>query len=140
MLQTDLDRFEGAGSATGRSATMGHRVQERETGPDTVVAGAELVLRGGAPTHLPHYAHWCDTTFDLSAGGAARPPRAISRVRGAPSSPGSPRKHPAIFVAAPRDPLAVHRRFDNVIFWPSRAWLSLWQWRVRRGEALARDH
>ena len=46
---------------------------------------------------------------------------------------------PAIFLAAPVNLVAVHQRFTNVTIWPSKAWRSLWRWRVKPEMALPRD-
>lgn len=81
--------------------------------------------------------HWCDPTFDklVAAAGAAKDqPVAWKAVLDRMTS-----QHPAIFIAAAPNPVAVHRRFDNVITWATRPWLSLWQWRVRPEAAIARD-
>jgi hypothetical protein len=48
-------------------------------------------------------------------------------------------QHPAIFLAAPVNLVAVNTRYDNVAVLPVRQWLALWQWRVRPGAELARD-
>jgi len=82
-------------------------------------------------------AHWCDATFDklfATAITAKDQPAAWKAVLDRMAS-----QHPAIFIAAPPNPVAVHRRFDNVITWANRPWLSLWQWRVRPEAAIARD-
>jgi len=82
-------------------------------------------------------AHWCDATFDklvVAASTAKNQPAAWKAVLDRMTS-----QHPAIFIAAAPNPVAVHRRFDNVITWATRPWLSLWQWRVRPEAAIARD-
>ena len=42
-------------------------------------------------------------------------------------------------LAAPMNQVAVHARYANVQIWPTKSWLSLWQWRVRPDAALPRD-
>jgi peptide/nickel transport system substrate-binding protein len=84
-----------------------------------------------------NYGRWCDSTFDRllhSATLAKDQPAAWRAVLQRMTS-----QHPAVFLAAPGNQVAVHKRFDNVIIWPSRPWLSLWQWRVRPDAALPRD-
>jgi peptide/nickel transport system substrate-binding protein len=84
-----------------------------------------------------NYAHWCDSTFDrlVTTATAAKDQSAAWRAALAEMAA----QHPAIFMAAPGNPIAIHQRFDNVILWPSHTWLSLWQWRVRPGAGLPRD-
>ena len=84
-----------------------------------------------------NFARWCDSTFDrlVSAATTAKDP--VGAWRAVLTRMSS--QHPAIFVAAPTNAVAVHTRFDNVTIWPSHAWLSLWQWRVRPEAALPRD-
>ena len=81
--------------------------------------------------------HWCDADFDreLRAALTSRKPVAawdavLSRMAV---------WHPAIFLAAPVNVVAVHQRFTNVTIWPSKSWRSLWLWRVKPDMALARD-
>jgi hypothetical protein len=82
-------------------------------------------------------AHWCDSTFDQLTTAATSAANQAAAWRGVLARMTA--LHPAIFLAAPRKQVAVHRRYDNVIIWPSHAWLSLWQWRVRPDAALPRD-
>ena len=84
-----------------------------------------------------NFSHWCDSTFDrlVSTAAAAKDqPKAWRAVLTEMAN-----QHPAIFIAAPGNPIAIHQRFENAVLWPSHSWLSLWQWRVRPGAALARD-
>ena len=84
-----------------------------------------------------NFAHWCDPTFDrlVKAATAARnQPRAWRAALAEMAA-----QRPAIFIAAPGNPIAVHPRYENAILWPSHTWLSLWQWRIRPGSALPRD-
>jgi peptide/nickel transport system substrate-binding protein len=80
---------------------------------------------------------WCDPEFDrlLRAAPAAADP--VSAFRTALGRMGA--WQPAVVAAAPGNRVVVHRRYDNVIVRPSRAWTALWQWRIRPGAALARD-
>ena len=84
-----------------------------------------------------NYAHWCDSTFDrlVTTARTAKDQAAAWRAALARMTA----QHPAIFIAAPSNMIAVHSRLDNVIIWPSHAWLSLWQWRVRPEAAISRD-
>lgn len=84
-----------------------------------------------------NYAHWCDSTFDrlvMAATTAKDQPKAWRAALGEMAA-----QHPAIFIAAPGNPIAIHQRFENATLWPSHTWLSIWQWRVRAGAALPRD-
>ena len=82
-------------------------------------------------------AKWCDSTFDrlVATASAAKDPApkwrdALVRMIA---------DRPAIFLAAPVAVFGVHSRYDNVSIWPSRPWISLWQWHVRPAAALPRD-
>jgi peptide/nickel transport system substrate-binding protein len=81
--------------------------------------------------------HWCDPEFDrlLQAAPTADNPAAAFRTALARMA----EWQPVIVAAAPANRVAVHRRFDNVIVRPSRAWTALWQWRIRPGASLPRD-
>jgi len=46
---------------------------------------------------------------------------------------------PAAFIFAPSSAIAVHRRFDRVVIRPESFWASIWQWRLKPGQALPRD-
>jgi peptide/nickel transport system substrate-binding protein len=84
-----------------------------------------------------NFAHWCDTTFDrlvATATAAKDQPKAWRAALAEMTA-----QHPAIFIAAPGNPIAIQQRYDNVVLWPSHTWLSLWQWRVRPGATLPRD-
>lgn len=81
--------------------------------------------------------HWCDPTFDRllrTATESKKPVAAWGAVLGRMSA-----WHPAIFLASPVSVVAVHQRFTNVTIWPSKAWRSLWLWRVKPDMALPRD-
>ncbi|MEO5799915.1 MAG: peptide ABC transporter substrate-binding protein [Gemmatimonadales bacterium] len=81
--------------------------------------------------------HWCDPTFDrlLQAASTSRKPVAAwGAVIGRMSQ-----WHPAIFIAAPVNLVAVQQRFTNVTIWPTKSWRSLWLWRVNPAMALPRD-
>jgi ABC-type transport system substrate-binding protein len=84
-----------------------------------------------------NYGKWCDEGFDramLAATVSAKPQPAWAGVMTSMAA-----WHPAIFLAAPVNAVAVHRRFSNVTIWPSKAWRSLWLWRVTPDMALPRD-
>lgn len=90
--------------------------------------------------HTPgstNYGRWCDSTFDRLVESATMAKDQGGAWRAVLQRMAS--QHPAVFLAAPGNQVAVHRRLDNVIVWPSHPWLSLWQWRVRPDAALARD-
>lgn len=80
---------------------------------------------------------WCDPEFDrlLQAAPTATDPASAFRTALSRMA----QWQPAIVAAAPANRVAVHRRFDNVIVRPSRAWTALWQWRIRAGALLPRD-
>jgi peptide/nickel transport system substrate-binding protein len=46
---------------------------------------------------------------------------------------------PAIFVYAPANAMAVHRRFTGTVIRPEGWWSGLWRWRVAPGQQLPRD-
>jgi len=46
---------------------------------------------------------------------------------------------PAVFVYAPVNAMALHRRYTDVSIRPESWWSSLWRWRVKPGERLPRD-
>lgn len=80
---------------------------------------------------------WCDPEFDrlLRAAPTAADPATAFRAALARMAAWQP----AVVAAAPVNRVVVHRRYDNVIVRPSRAWTALWQWRIRPGAALPRD-
>ena len=137
-VQADLDRIEGT-VIRGRVFTGQFDVWINGVGQDPTPSSlvqswsCESARQPGST----NYAHWCDSTFDhlvANAVVARDQPAAWRAVLARMAS-----LHPAVFIAAPGSIVAVHRRYDNVIIWPSRAWLSLWQWRVRPDAALPRD-
>ena len=69
-----------------------------------------------------------------AASGSAKPLAAWGAVLATMAS-----WHPAIFLGAPVNVLAVHQRFTNVTVWPTKSWRSLWLWRVKPDQALPRD-
>lgn len=93
-----------------------------------------------ASAHQPgstNFAHWCDTTFDrlvITATAAKDQPQAWHAALTEMA-----KQRPAIFIAAPGNPIAVHPRYENAILRASHTWLSLWLWRIRPGAALSRD-
>jgi peptide/nickel transport system substrate-binding protein len=134
----DLDRVEGpvfgARLPTGRWDVIVNRVGEDPT-PSSLVQSwsCSAAHRAGST----NYARWCDSTFDrlvTTATTAKDQPAAWRAVLARMAE-----ERPAIFFAASTTPIAIQRRYDNVIVWPSRTWLSLWQWRVRPADALPRD-
>lgn len=80
---------------------------------------------------------WCDPTFDRLLAAAETAADPIAAYRAALARMAS--EVPAIVLAAPLNQVAVHRRYTNVQVWPTKSWLSLWQWRVRPDAALPRD-
>jgi peptide/nickel transport system substrate-binding protein len=83
-------------------------------------------------------AHWCDPVFDSLVQAAITASDPVRGWRAALQRMAA--DHPAIFLAAPVDLVALSKRYDNVSILPVRPWLSMWQWRVRPGAALPRDH
>lgn len=84
-----------------------------------------------------NFGHWCDPAFDQqvrAASGSAKPLAAWGAVLATMAA-----WHPAIFLGAPVNVLAVHQRFTNVTVWPTKSWRSLWLWRVKPDQALPRD-
>ena len=80
---------------------------------------------------------WCDPTFDRllqTAESAADPVTAYRAVLARMAE-----EVPAIFLAAPLNQVAVHKRYTGVQIWPAKSWLSLWRWRVNPDAALLRD-
>lgn len=84
-----------------------------------------------------NYQRWCDSTFDRMVDAATRAADPAPAWRAAFTRMAD--QHPAIFFAAGHVPVAVHRRYEDVVIWPAHPWLSLWQWRVRAGQAIDRD-
>jgi peptide/nickel transport system substrate-binding protein len=82
-------------------------------------------------------ARWCDPEFDRLLHAATTAPDPVPAWRAVLARMTS--QHPAIFLAAPVNLVAVNTRYDNVAVLPVRQWLALWQWRVRPGAELARD-
>ncbi len=137
-VDVTLDRVEGpvfgARLPTGKWDVIINRVGEDPT-PSSLVQSwsCESAHQPGST----NFAHWCDSTFDRlvqQAVTARNQPAAWRAVMARMAT-----ERPAIFMAAAHTPIAVHRRLDHVIIWPTHPWLSIWQWRVRPGEALPRD-
>ncbi len=89
--------------------------------------------RGGS-----NVAHYCDPAVDSLIE------RAILTSRGADTLWQSAlrrieRDAPAAFMYAPTTVYAVSSRFDHVDIRPESAWITLWRWTVKPGEAIARD-
>jgi peptide/nickel transport system substrate-binding protein len=82
-------------------------------------------------------AHWCDPVFDSLRSVAETAPDGIAAWRAVLDRMAS--QYPAIFIAAPANVVAVHRRFDRAEVMPVKQWIALWQWRVRPGADLPRD-
>jgi len=81
--------------------------------------------------------HWCDPEFDRLRDRAPTLPDPISGFRAALTRMAA--WQPAIVTAAPANRVAVHQRFEHAIVRPSKAWTSLWQWRVKADAMLPRD-
>jgi peptide/nickel transport system substrate-binding protein len=129
-----LERIDGSAIGT-RVHTGQWDMLIRRVGQDPSLAQSWSCA--SAQTGGSNVSRWCDTTFDqlmTAAESASDQPAAWRAVLDRMAS-----QFPAIFLAAPASLIAVHRRFDNVVIWPTHPWVSLWQWRVRPGAALGRD-
>lgn len=137
-VQADLDRIEGS-VMRGRVFSGQFDIWINGVGQDPTPSSLVQSWSCGSARQpgSTNYAHWCDSTFDRLVAGATVARNQPAAWRGVLARMAS--QHPAVFIAAPSNLVAVHRRYDNVIIWPSRAWLSLWQWRVRPEAALPRD-
>jgi peptide/nickel transport system substrate-binding protein len=136
--KVELDRIEGSvirGRVFGGQFDVWINVAVQDPTPTSLVQSWSCQSAHHLPT--TNFAGWCDSTFDRLVGVASSARDQPAAWRAVLSRMAS--QHPAIFIAAPSSIVAVHRRYDNVIIWPSRAWLSLWQWRVRPEAALPRD-
>ncbi len=80
---------------------------------------------------------WCDPTFDRLLASAETAANPVAAYRAALARMAS--EVPAIILAAPLNQVALHTRYANVQIWPTKSWISLWQWRVRPDAALPRD-
>ncbi len=94
--------------------------------------------QGAETAGSSNVARWCDPRFDSLVQAAITSPAPLKAWQAAMARMTA--DHPAIFLAAPVDLVAISRRYDNVSILPVRPWLTLWQWRVRPGAALPRDH
>ena len=103
--------------------------------PSSLVQSWSCTTVGVAGTS--NVGHWCDAAFDQQLRAALTSTKPIA-AWGAVLARMTV-WHPAIFLAAPVNVVAVHRRFTNVTIWPSKSWRSLWLWRVRPEAALPRD-
>jgi len=136
--EAELDRIEGSvirGRVFGGQFDVWINVAVQDPTPTSLVQSWSCQSAHHLPT--TNFAGWCDSTFDRLVGVASSAKDQPAAWRAVLSRMAS--QHPAIFIAAPSSIVAVHRRYNNVIIWPSRAWLSLWQWRVRPDAALPRD-
>lgn len=87
---------------------------------------------------VDNVAHYCDPVVDSLFTAAALMlrdpgPTYLAALRRLEADA------PAIFLYAPLNVIAVHRRFENVEMRGESPWLMLWRWRVRRGQELPRD-
>lgn len=82
-------------------------------------------------------AHWCDPVFDSLRHVAEAGTMGVSAWRAVLDRMAV--QHPAIFLAAPTNMVAVHRRFERVEVRPVHQWAGLWRWQVRPGAELPRD-
>jgi peptide/nickel transport system substrate-binding protein len=137
-VQVDIDKVEGAAYRPmvegGRFDVIIGSANQDPTPSSLTQSWSCIAARTPGSTN---FGRWCDSTFD----------RLLHTATMAKDQPGAWRavlqrmtsERPAVFLAAPGNQVAVHKRFDNVIIWPSHPWLSLWQWRVRPDAALPRD-
>lgn len=107
----------------------------QDPSPSSLVQSWSCASAAATPTS--NVGRWCDAEFDrrLLAAGTARDPVAGFRAALARMA----EWQPAVVVAAPANLVTVHRRYENVIVRPSKAWTDLWRWRVRPGAELPRD-
>jgi peptide/nickel transport system substrate-binding protein len=107
----------------------------QDPSPSSLVQSWSCASASATPTS--NVGRWCDAEFDrrLQAAGTARDPVAGFRDALARMA----EWQPAVVIAAPANLVTVHRRYDNVIIRPSKAWTDLWRWRVRPGAELPRD-
>jgi ABC-type transport system substrate-binding protein len=107
----------------------------QDPAPSSLVQSWSCATASAANTS--NMGHWCDADFDRQLRTALTSSKPIAAWGAVLSRMTA--WHPAIFLAAPVNVVAVHQRFTNVTIWPSKSWRSLWLWRVKPDMALARD-
>jgi peptide/nickel transport system substrate-binding protein len=101
--------------------------------PSGLVQSWSCAGRGGS-----NVAQYCnpqvDSLIERAVSGRADPRRTWREVIRLLSEDA-----PAVFVYAPVNAMALHRRYTDVSIRPESWWSSLWRWRVKPGERLPRD-
>ncbi len=82
-------------------------------------------------------ARWCDPVFDSLLNVAATASESGPAWRAVFDRMAEQR--PAVVLGARLNRVAVHQRITDLAVWPVRAYLPLWQWRIRPEAALPRD-
>ncbi len=83
--------------------------------------------------------HYCNPAVDSLLARGSRAPAAEATRRWSEAVARIAEDAPAVFLYALVNGTAVHRRFTNVTIRPESAWSTVWQWRLRPGQALPRD-
>ncbi len=83
--------------------------------------------------------HYCNPAVDSLLAAGSRAPAAEAGRRWSQAVARIAEDMPAVFLYATVNGTAVHRRFTNVTIRPESAWSTVWQWRLRPGQALPRD-
>ena len=137
-VQADLDQLEPAAYTERRKAgrfDIDMAGVNQDPAPSSLAQSWSCATVGTPGT--TNMGHWCDAAFDRLLRAAlisSKPVPAWGAVLNRMTA-----WHPAIFLAAPVNVVAVHQRFANVTIWPTKSWRSLWLWRVRPEAALPRD-
>lgn len=137
-VQADLDLLDPPAYTERRKAgrfDIDFAGASQDPAPSSLVQSWSCATVGTPGT--TNMGHWCDADFDRllqSALTSTKPVTAWGAVLTRMAA-----WHPAVFLAAPVNVVAVHQRFTNVTIWPSKSWRSLWLWRVKPDMALPRD-
>lgn len=107
----------------------------QDPSPSSLVQSWSCASAAATPTS--NVGRWCDAEFDRRLQAASHSNDAVAGFRAALARMAEWR--PAVVIAAPANLVTVHRRYENVIVRPSKAWTDLWRWRVRAGAELPRD-
>ncbi|MBK8005494.1 MAG: peptide ABC transporter substrate-binding protein [Gemmatimonadetes bacterium] len=83
--------------------------------------------------------HYCNPAVDSLLARGSRAGAAEATRRWSEAVARIAEDVPAVFLYALVYGTAVHRRFTNVTIRPESAWSTVWQWRLRPGQALPRD-
>lgn len=137
-VRADIDEVDRAPYTERRNAgrfDIDFAAVSQDPAPSSLVQSWSCATVG--VTGSTNVGHWCDAQFDQRLTSALTSRRPLDAWKGVIERMIA--WHPAIFLAAPVNTVAVSRRYMNLTIWPTKSWRSLWLWKVRPEAALPRD-